>query len=127
MDETLAAALDSDHIKDQIYSTYFNTPHRSEWQFKCVSDQEIIIAIDNLENKSSTGCEGISNKLIKFIKDVVTKPLTLIINQMIVPGIYPKVFKTSKVSPLLKKVIILYLVIIDLFRCCPQSQKYLRK
>ena len=121
--QNIAAALDSDHIKDQTYSTYLNTPHRSEWQFKCVSDQEIIIAIDNLENKSSTGCDGISNKLLKFIKDVVTKPLTLIINQMIVTGIYPKAFKTSKVSPLFKKVIINYLVIIDPFRCCPQSQK----
>ena len=99
----ITAALDSDHIKDRTYSTYLNTPHRSEWQFKCVSDQEIIIAIDNLENKSSTGCDGISNKLLKFIKDVVTKPLTLIINQMIVTGIYPKAFKTSKVRPLLKK------------------------
>ena len=78
------AADDSDHIKDQTYSTFLNTPHRSEWQFKCVSDQEVIIAIDNLENRSSTGCDGISNKLLKFIKDVVTKPLTLINNQMIV-------------------------------------------
>ena len=49
----IAAALDSDHIKDQTYSTYLNTPHRSEWQFECVSEFEIIIAINNLENKSS--------------------------------------------------------------------------
>ena len=27
----IAVALDSDHIKDQTYSTYLNTPHRSEW------------------------------------------------------------------------------------------------
>ena len=47
----IAAALDSDHIKDQTYSTYLNTPHRSKWQFKCVSDQEIIIAIDNWKIK----------------------------------------------------------------------------
>ena len=33
---------------------------------------------------------------------MVTKPLTLIINQMIVTGIYPKAFKTSKVSPIFK-------------------------
>ena len=99
----IAAALDSDHIKDQTYSTYLNTPHRSEWRFKCVSEFEIIIAINNLENKSSAGCDGISNKLLKYIKGVVTKPLTLIINQMIVTGIYPKAFKASKVSPILKK------------------------
>ena len=92
----IAAALDSDHIKDQTYSTYLNRPHRSEWQFKCVSEIEIIIAIKNLENKSSTGCDGILNKLLKYIKDVVTKPLTLIINQMIVTGIYPKAFKHQK-------------------------------
>ena len=79
----IVAALDSDHIKDQTYSTYLNTPHRFEWQCKCVSDKEIIIAIDNLENKSSIGCDDISNKLLKFINDVVTKPLTLIINQII--------------------------------------------
>ena len=34
---------------------------------------------------------------------MVTKPLTLIINQMIVTGIYPKAFKTSKVSSIFKK------------------------
>ena len=60
----IAAALDSDHIKYQTYSKYLNTPHRSEWQFKCVSEFKIIIAINNLENKSSTGCDGISNKLL---------------------------------------------------------------
>ena len=26
----IAAALDNNHIKDQTYSTYFNTPHRSK-------------------------------------------------------------------------------------------------
>ena len=83
----IVADLGSDHIKDQTYSTILNTPHKSEWQFKCVSEFEIIIAINNLENISSTGCDGISNKLLKYIKDVVTKPLTLIINQIIVTGI----------------------------------------
>ena len=34
---------------------------------------------------------------------MVTKPLSLIIIQMIVTGIYPKAFKTSKVSPIFKK------------------------
>ena len=50
-----------------------------------MSDQEIIIAIDNLENKSSTGCDGISNKLLKFIKNVVTKPLALTLSD---PGYF---------------------------------------
>ena len=53
--------------------------YKPECQFKCVSEKEIVIAIDNLENKSSTGYDGISNKLLKFINDVVTKPLTLIL------------------------------------------------
>ena len=35
----IAAALDNDHSKDQTYSTCLNTPHRSEWQFKCVSEK----------------------------------------------------------------------------------------
>ena len=49
--------------------------------------------IDGLENKTSSGHDGISNKLLKLIQDKVSKPLTLIINQMLPTGIFPDAFK----------------------------------
>ena len=58
--------------------------------------------IDRLKNKSSKGIDGISNNLIKTAKYVFTKPLTLIINQMLTSGIFPEQLKVSKIIPVHK-------------------------
>ena len=55
--------------------------------------------IENLKNKTSTGIDGLSNQLIKMAKNVLVKPLTIIINLMIVTGIFPDQLKISKVIP----------------------------
>ena len=72
-------------------------------QFKCINEENTIKAIENLENKNSSGHDGISNKLLKSIKCSVSKSLTIIINQMITTGIFPDAFKVSKVTPIFKK------------------------
>ena len=64
---------------------------------------EVRSAIDNLENKTSCGCDGISNKLLKLIKNEISKPITLIVNQSLKTGIFPKAFKFAKVKPIYKK------------------------
>ena len=46
--------------------------------------------------------DGISNKLIKRCKESLTKPLTLLINQMISSGIFPEQLKISRIKPLYK-------------------------
>ena len=58
--------------------------------------------IEHLKNKTSTGTDGISNKLIKTAKNELVKPLTIIINQMLHTGIFPEPLKISKVVPLYK-------------------------
>ena len=42
-------------------------------------------------------------KLLKLLKNEISKPLTLIINQMITSGIFPDDLKTAKIIPLYKK------------------------
>ena len=71
-------------------------------QFKCITDNDTKKAIDRLENKSSSGHDGISNKLFILLKMELSKSLTLIINQMIT-GVFPDSFKISKITPLFKK------------------------
>ena len=39
--------------------------------------------IDSLKPKTSSGVDCISNKLIKYVKNVIMEPLTVIINQML--------------------------------------------
>ena len=67
------------------------------------SDNDTRLAIDKLENKSSSGHDGISNKLLKVLKFELSKSLTLIINQMITTGVFPDSFKILKIIPLFKK------------------------
>ena len=80
-----------------------NSPTAEKLQFKCINEENTIKAIENLENKNSSGHDGISNKLLKSIKCSVSKSLTIIINQMITTGIFPDAFKVSKVTPIFKK------------------------
>ena len=58
--------------------------------------------INKLKNKSSYGYDTISNKHIKYSRNVLTKPLTLLINQCIHTGIYLDQLKLSRVKPLHK-------------------------
>ena len=78
-------------------------PANTRLQFKCITETETLKAIDNLENKNSSGHDGISNKLLKLTKKELSKSLTLIINQIITTGIFPDLFKKSKITPLFKK------------------------
>ena len=58
--------------------------------------------VENLKNKTITGIDRMSTKLIKMAKPVLVKPLPMIINQMIVTDIFPDQLNTPKVIPLSK-------------------------
>ena len=73
------------------------------FNFTEVSEVCIDSIIKNMKSKSSTGYDNISNKLIKSAKDVLIKPLTLLMNQIIYTGEFPKQLKIAKVKPLFKK------------------------
>ena len=60
-------------------------------------------AIDTLKIKSSSGHDGISNKIVKPLNNKISKPLTVITNQMLKTVIFPDSFKSSKIVPLFKR------------------------
>jgi retron-type reverse transcriptase len=59
--------------------------------------------IDQLSPKTSFGFDGLSTKLIKNVKPVLVKPITIIINQMLNNGIFPDKLKIAKIVPTYKK------------------------
>ena len=59
--------------------------------------------INKLKNKNSSGVDEISNKLLKAIGTELAKPLTIIINQCLLTGIFPDLLKIAKVKPLFKR------------------------
>ena len=62
-----------------------------------------VIQSTALISKSSTGYDNISNKLIKHTRTVLVKPLTLLENQIIHTGEFPRQLKIARVKPLFKK------------------------
>ena len=71
--------------------------------FNSITEESVLHIIDSLKPITSTGVDGISNKLLKFVKCGIAKPLTITINQMLSVGIFPDLLKISKVIPLYKK------------------------
>ena len=100
--KNLSSQIDQDNVNAD-YKQYLTSPTKETLQFKCITKDYTIKAIDNLENKTSSGHDGISNTLLKIIKNDISESLTIIINQMLTTGIFPDAFKLSKVIPLFKK------------------------
>ena len=77
------------NVKDFLTGT-----HSCTFQFKQI-DAISILRIINLPNKSSTGFDDISMRLIKAIKTEIIPALTCIFNQSLNTGIFPEKTKDS--------------------------------
>ena len=113
---------DSDEIANKFNNYFVNigrllseqitSPHTSgeylgdrpnvSFKFSPVSEDRIgnIIIIKHLKSKSSYGYDEISNNLIKHASNSLIKPLTLIVNQVLHTGIFPRQLKLSRVKPI---------------------------
>ena len=63
---------------------------------------EILTIVKNLTNKSSSGCDDISNSMLKKIIDNIVEPLVIIFNKSLSTGIFPVAMKQADVVPLHK-------------------------
>ena len=99
---SIGPSLANQMDKNNNFRKYLRNPSESCLHFEPITEHKTMRIIENLKNKTSTGIDGLSNQLIKMAKNVLVKPLTIIINQMIVTGIFPDQLKISKVIPLYK-------------------------
>ena len=76
--------------------------HSSTLNLANIDEGYVASLIDRLKNKESSGIDKLSNKHIKATKNVTSKPLTQMIDQMLNPGIFPDKLKKSKVTPIFK-------------------------
>ena len=95
---SLANQINANHN----FKEYLHSPADSRLILQSIDEHKVMKIIEHLKNKTSTGTDGISNKLIKTAKNELIKPLTIIINQMLHTGIFPEPLKISKVVPLYK-------------------------
>ena len=63
---------------------------------------EITKLIGSLKNKTSSGHDGISNKILKGITDSIVEPLNIIFNKSLEEGVFPTDMKKADTVPLYK-------------------------
>ena len=63
---------------------------------------EIKRIINNILNKRSSGYDGVSNALLKDLRDELLVPLTIIFNESLNQGVFPTTMKHAEVVPLFK-------------------------
>ena len=99
--EKIAKGINYDGNKN--YGHYLNKDIHSSFTFMNIDEDAINKIIYHLPPKSSSGCDGISSKLLKVIAPIIIKPLTLLINQVLNTGTFPDKLKIAKVVPIFKK------------------------
>ena len=82
---------------------YLKKAEGISFRFKPVSEETVNKTIQNLTSKNSTGIDGLSTKLLKFIREPLIPILCITINQSLNTGIFPSKLKHALVKPLHKK------------------------
>ena len=97
----LANKINTENKK--VFSAYITRRILTSFTFTLVNQDEVKMCISSLKTKTSCGIDGISVKNFKFLSPALIEPLSLIINQSLVTGIFPTKLKIAKVLPLFKK------------------------
>ena len=88
---------------DKKCDAYLKDPNKISFEHKYVNESTIMTIITNLPNKNSCGFDGLSTTILKYIKGIIIKPLTLIINQILATGVFPANLKIAQIIPIFKK------------------------
>ena len=75
----------------------------NQFNFQDVDEDTIRKIIDDFAPKKSCGFDGITLMHLKYLKETLLAPTTLIIRQVIHTGIFPEQLKIAKVIPIYKK------------------------
>ena len=97
--QELASSIDISHkipVNDYPHASY-------HFSFNTQPQIVLKIIIGDLKPKSSSGYDNLSSKLLKEIKCIISRALSIIINQSLCSGIFPNNLKLAKVIPLYKK------------------------
>ena len=91
------------HNGDKSFSDYLNNPTEHRFNFSVINESEVLATINKIKNKNSSGVDRNIKQTTKAIGTELSKPLTIIINQCLLIGIFPDLLKIAKVKPLFKQ------------------------
>ena len=74
----------------------------SSFQFEAVTEEEVGRVLANLDERKSTGSDGISARLLKMTAPAIDQSLTSLFNSSLHLGQFPKAWKEANVTPVPK-------------------------
>ena len=77
------------------FDNYLKSPCKLSFQFQYTTPDSIENIIGDLKPKSSAGYDNLSLKLLKYVKGIISRPLSIIINQSLCFGIFPSKLKLA--------------------------------
>ncbi len=81
---------------NKSFNDYLKKRYNPKLTFRNIDKENVSELINNLSPKTGFGFDGISSKLLKLIKTALSKPTTIIIDQMINTGIFPDKLEIAK-------------------------------
>ena len=82
---------------------YLNKTILTSFDFQLIDESYFDKVIQTLHTKTSSGHDGILVKLLKYLAPALRQPLTFIINQSLLTGIFPEKLNKQKFYHYLKK------------------------
>ena len=82
--------------------SYINSNIPNTFVFFPTNIEEVKLAISKLKNGKSPGYDNITNDILKHVADIISIPLTHIINLSFSSGVFPSEMKIAKVIPIFK-------------------------
>ena len=82
------------------YHGFLINPCLHNFTFQPICNETILNIIDKLKPKNSRSHDGLSTKLLTFIKHETSNVITVIVNQSLNTGIFPDKLKCAKVIPI---------------------------
>ena len=92
----LANKIKDDSNKN--YSYYLTGNYENLFHYQEINEESILKIIDNFPAKSSSGCDGITIKQLKYLQYVLIKP-NFTYNQILNTGIFQDKMTIAKVIP----------------------------
>ena len=98
----LANKLNRSHLPDNNFKNFLGEKPNSKFSFQPITEHQLLQIVKNLKSKKSSGCDLVSNNLIKIAIPYLLKQLTYLANLSLESGYVPEQIKVSKVLPLFK-------------------------
>ena len=82
------------------FSTYLKGPVTDTFFISPTTPEEVYKLIQKLEFNKRSGPNIIPTKILKLAKDILSGPLSELINKLFLSGIFPNVVRIAKVNPI---------------------------